>query len=208
MRPVVRRRADEDAVVVLGEALDLHQRLAAAVRAGAEVRMLDRLAVEGADDVLRARGLQVLAAPAEVGDLLRMAGGEVGGAADVAGIGRAAGVAAAQSAADAAVVDRAGVAALAGRQELAVPAFGGHPDLETDVRVAGRLDRARDAASGGDDRGVERRCRHYGRRGDRCVRQAQAGKALAGHRLGGIRRRRKEHCKRDRKSLHGESPVN
>src|SRR5688500_19523304 len=100
------------------------------------------LPVVRADDVLGACGLQVLAAPTEVRHLLRVARCKVGVAADVPGVGGSARVAAAQCIGDAAVVHGSGPATFTGRQELAVPAAGGHPHLEVDARVAGGLDDA------------------------------------------------------------------
>src|SRR2546426_12633284 len=113
MGPVVRGSADQPPIVVFGEALNLHQRLASAIGTGAEIRMLRPLAVESTDDVLRALGLQMLCAPAEVGHLFRMPRREVRGATDVARVGGATRIAAAQRIGDAAVVDRARIAAFA-----------------------------------------------------------------------------------------------
>src|SRR5205085_10397504 len=103
MRPVMGRGADQHSIVVLGKTLDLHPCRASAVRAGAEVGMGNPPAIERANEILRARRLQVLGAPAEVGDLLGMAGREVGGPAGMSGVRRAAGIAASQRVGDAAV---------------------------------------------------------------------------------------------------------
>src|SRR4030095_1811697 len=112
MRPVVCRRADQHAVVVARKTLDLHQCLTSAVRARAEIRVLDGSPVKGGDDVLRARGLKMFRAPAKVHDLLWVARCEIRGAANMSRISRAAGIAAPQCIRDAAIVDRSGVTAL------------------------------------------------------------------------------------------------
>src|ERR1039458_747949 len=70
VRPIVGGRARDDAIVILGVALGFHQRLAAAVGAGAEVRALGVLAVEGVQDGLGFHGRFVNGAMAEVGNLL------------------------------------------------------------------------------------------------------------------------------------------
>ena len=80
-------RADNDAVIVLGKALELHQRLAAAVRARAEIRVLDALAGECSDNFLRTHGLQMLPTPTEIDDLLWVPRCEICVTADMAGIG-------------------------------------------------------------------------------------------------------------------------
>ena len=96
VRPVVGGRAGDDAVVVGGEALRLHERLAAAVRAGIEVRALGRAAVERRDGRFRCDGGFVDRAIAEVDDLLGMAErpAGIGAAGAVAGVGGGRGVAA------------------------------------------------------------------------------------------------------------------
>ena len=207
----MRRRADQHAVVVVGEALDLHQRLAAAVRARAEIRVLDSLAVERPDDVLGARGLEMLCPPAEVGDLLWMAGREVRGAAHMTGIRGTAGIAAPERVGDAAVVDSSRVAAFTRRQELPVPAGGRHPHFEPDVGVAGRLDRPRDAARGGIDRRrwtrrIEGTGGNHRGDGDRRIRQDQACETFT-RRRSGLRRRPERPREREAQDrdlqLHG-----
>ena len=112
MRPVVCRRTHQHAVVVARKTLYLHQCLTSAVRARAEIRMLDLSTVKCPDDVFGTRSLKMLTAPAKIDDLLRMARREVGGAADVTRIRGAAGVAAPKGVCDAAVVDCSSIAAL------------------------------------------------------------------------------------------------
>src|SRR5258708_36885352 len=73
MGPVVGGTAAEDAVVVGGEALCLHQRLLAAGRAAVEVGVAGGAAVEGGDDRLRRRGHLMRRPPAEIRPFLRMA---------------------------------------------------------------------------------------------------------------------------------------
>src|SRR5687767_4347402 len=117
----MRRRANDHTVEVLGEALELHHCLAAAIRARAEIRVPDAIAVKCADDLFRARGLKVMCAPAEVDDLFRVPWRKVGGPADMPGIRGAACVAAPQGVGYAGIVDHACEAALAGREKFVVP---------------------------------------------------------------------------------------
>ena len=88
-RPVIRRRAGDDAVIVLRETLGLHQRFPAAVRAAGEIGTRGSFPVIGFDDRLGRRGRLMDRPPAEIRDLLGMAESPAGveRTADVAGIG-------------------------------------------------------------------------------------------------------------------------
>ena len=151
----VRRRAGDDAVVVLREHLRGLEPLSSARRAAVPVGQLRARAVEGLDDLLGLRGHLVLGAPREVHELLGMPEREGAAAADVTGVGRRRGIAGSQRLGHVRIADDARPATVADRLILAVPgsvarrAFGGRhrqPDLDLDVGVARRRQRRGDAA--------------------------------------------------------------
>ena len=72
-RPVIRRRAGDDAVIVLRETLRFHQRFPAAVRTASEIGVRGSFPVIGFDDRLGRRGRLMDRTPAEIHDLLGMA---------------------------------------------------------------------------------------------------------------------------------------
>src|SRR5436190_848318 len=78
VRPEVGRCPDDDAIVVVGEALRFHERLPAAVRASAEVGTPGTVAVEGADDRLGPLGRFVDRAIPEIDDPFRVSHGPAG----------------------------------------------------------------------------------------------------------------------------------
>ena len=148
--PIVGGRAGDDAVVILGVALGFHERLAAAVGAGAEVGALRALAVEGVQDGLGFHGRFVDGAIAEVGDLLGVIErpGGIGAAGMVAGIGGGGGVVVGHGVRQLVVADGARETAVADALELAVPVGGGHPDFELDIGIGRWLDGSGHAAEG------------------------------------------------------------
>jgi len=131
MRLEVPGRADHDTVVILGEALGLHQTLAASVGARAEVRMRRRPAVVRLDETLGGDGDQVLCAIQVVHDPFGMAYRPPLIRSEVARVGRGRRIPAPQELVEAAVepearvVERARIAAFAGGEELPVPGVGG-----------------------------------------------------------------------------------
>src|SRR6185437_13899996 len=169
--PGVGWRADDDAVEIVGEALRLHQRLAAAVRATGEIGALRALPGEGGDDRLRVVGRLLEGAVAEIDDPFRMAQSEKREPARrVSVIGRGAGIAAPDRLREAGIADTAAEAAAAELLVFAVEAaVRGYPDFEMDQRIAARGRSDGDAAEG--RQAGERRVR-AGRR-----------EAAAGHRL-------------------------
>src|SRR5207247_1268681 len=148
VRPEVGRCPDDDAIVVVGEALRFHERLPAAVRASAEVGTPGTVAVEGADDRLGPLGRFVARAIPEIDGPFRVSQGPAGVAARVAIIRPGGSVAAAEPGGQGAVQDRAREAAIANALELSVPARAWHPDFETDPRGARRRCEARHPAEG------------------------------------------------------------
>src|SRR5207249_226215 len=196
VRPEVGRCPDDDAIVVVGEALRFHERLPAAVRASAEVGTPGTVAVDGADDRLGPLGRFVDRAIPEIDDPFRVSQGPAGVAARVAIIRPGGSVAAAEPGGQGAVQDRAREAAIANALELSVPARAWHPDFETDPRGARRRCEARHPAEGRqivDD--LPTRCAEgaggdgLGHR-DRRVRHRKSAEALAGRR--GRRRRARD----------------
>src|ERR1700677_3505930 len=134
-RPGVGGSAGEDSVVVFGKALRFHQRFAPAVGTGVEVRGLWGLAVVSLNHVFGPLRGQVDGAPAEVGNLFRMAVGPTGIFAIclVAGIGARGGVAAAQVDGQRWVSDGSGKSAIANAEKALVPLFFRQPDFESNV---------------------------------------------------------------------------
>ncbi len=187
------RRTGDDAVEVGRIALRARDPLAATLRTAVEVRELRRAAVVRVDHALGGYGHLVDGAIAEVHQLLRMADGELGVVADVAGVGARGRVAVQYRARHRGVRKHAGEAAVADRLELAVPPRSGQPHLDFDVGIAARLQRQHRAAKVGHTR-VDRRyrrsrrqaCRDEGAPGDdphaghRARRNRQSAEGLAG----------------------------
>ena len=137
MGPEVGGRSGDDAVIVRRKALSLHERLASAVRAGAEVRAAGRVTVEGVDDGLGLLGGFVNRAISEVDDLFRMVKGpgRVRSARVVAGIGGGGRVTVRHRARHPAKTDVTGETTIANALEFSVPAGVGHPHFELYVRI-------------------------------------------------------------------------
>src|SRR5579871_6544661 len=123
MRPVICWGAGDDAVVVGGETLRFHQRLASAIGARAEVRPARRATVERLCDRFPFFGCFVNRAISEVGNLLRMpqCPTRIRTAGAMASIGRSACVAVLDGVREAAIVDHTGKSAVADSLKLAVP---------------------------------------------------------------------------------------
>jgi hypothetical protein len=171
VRPVVRRGAGDDAVVVVGETLGLHERFMATVGAAGKVREPRRCAVEGRDDQLGGHRGDVVRPVAPVGDLLRMPEREARTGRHgrvVTHVGAGGGVTTQEP-----VQHEAGrraqvpsVTAVAAMVELPVPAAHRHPHLEVDLGVASRPGRPRRTAERGHvggrrgARADERSCRN------------------------------------------------
>ena len=122
MRPEIGGRADDDAVVVVGEALRFHECLPAAVRASAEVRAPGTVAVEGANDRLGLLGRFVDRSIPEVVHLFGVSQGPACVAPRVPIIRAGGGVALTKPGDQRGVQDRPRVAAIASALELPVPA--------------------------------------------------------------------------------------
>ena len=193
--PVVRRIAGDDAVVVVGKALRLGERLMPAARAADEVRVIGKAAGMVAHDQPGGFGHHVNRAIGPVDNLLGMALTELHVVAGVAGIGAGGGVAAAERGRQRGVADRARIAAVADALELAVPRIGRrHPQLELDLGVGGR---ARDRLNAAERRQRDflARSRHDERTRRHCRgganadgRNRQRGEILAGRPIRGQRR--------------------
>ncbi len=150
--PVVSGRTGQDAVVVGGKALRLHERFASAVGAGGEVAVRGGRGVVGGDDGLGLRSHLVDAAPAVVGDLLRMVEGPacVVAIGEVAGVGAGGGAVAVERAGHASKVDLAGEASVADALKAVVPAGDGKPDFDLDIGIVAGSGLDFDAAEGGE----------------------------------------------------------
>src|SRR5579872_537409 len=138
MGPEVGGCDGDDTVVVGGKALGFHQRLASAVRAGAEVRVSRPLAVEGARDCFSlVRGF-MNGTVAEIDDLLRVPERpcRIRTTGLVPGIGGSCRVAVAQSGGHGSVVDGSGKAAIARAFKFPIPAGARQPGFELNVGVA------------------------------------------------------------------------
>ena len=194
-RPVVRRGARDDAVVVAGESLRLHQSLIAARGTADEVRPLGRLAVERLHDRLCPNRCLVLRPVSKVDQLFGLLEGKPRGIDArrglVARIGRCRRVAAAKLVAQRTERDDACPAAIADARELAVPVLERHPHFEQDARIRRRRNLAGDPAErrevgdrvGGAGRD-ERSCGHRLRHGNFRGRQRSLGQAGARRRRG------------------------
>ena len=169
--PVVRRIAGDDAVVVVGKALRLGERLMPAARAADEVRVIGKAAGMVAHDQFRVLGHHVNRSIRPVDDFLGVTLTEFHVIAGVSGVGARGRVATAQRRGQRGVADRTRIAAVSDTLELTVPCVGRrHPDFEPDLRVArGPCDRF-DAAERGQHDLLSRarnreRSRRHGRRG-------------------------------------------
>src|SRR3989442_10383992 len=158
MRPEIRRRSCDDAVEIIGEALCLHQRLAAAVRAAEEIGPRWTARRQPRDDRLRVLGPLLERAVAEIDDFLRVPErpGGVRATGDVAVVGPGGRVAAPERVGQRAIRDRSRKATVADLQILAVPGGAGpDPDLETDVPDGCRM-RGADHSTEGRKPGLRR----------------------------------------------------
>src|SRR5205085_7387575 len=129
-RPVVRRIAGDDPVVVVRIALRFHQPLLPALRAADVVGVRGGAPVERFGDRLAVDGREVQATVAEVGYQVgppERPRGIERSLAHVSGIGAGDGVSAAQAATERVVADDTGHAAVTDAFELAVPAGGWKP---------------------------------------------------------------------------------
>ena len=206
-RPEIRRRAGDDALIILRETLSFHQGFPAAVRTAGEIGVGGRLRVVGFDDRLGRRRRLMDRPPAEVDDLLRMAEGpaRVQIPAPMARVCRRHRVAPFQRPIHRAVEDVSGETAVADALVFPVPCrLGRQPHFEGDIRVGGWFDRALDAAErsiqrdrGPDIRAYDARRRRDVRRcGNRRGTECLAGEASAIRRLSAARAKR-ERARRD-----------
>jgi hypothetical protein len=150
--PVVGGRTGQDAVVVGGKALRLHERFASAVGAGGEVAVRGGRGVVGGDDGLGLLGHLVDTAPSVVGDLFRMVQSPpcVVAIGEVAGIGAGGGAVAVESAGHAFKVDLASEASIADALKAVVPVGDGEPDFDLDIGIVAGSGLDFDAAESGE----------------------------------------------------------
>ena len=134
---VPRRIAGDDAVEIVGIALRFDQRLAAAGRAGVEIRARRARVVVRGDDRLCGHGHLVNRSMSEVHELLGMTGDEIGVAADVARVGPRCRVSRFHRGRQRRIRNRPAQPAVAGRLQLAIPSGLRQPDFDADVGVAG-----------------------------------------------------------------------
>ena len=172
----VGERAGDDAVVVVGIALRLHQGHAAAGRAALEIRVLRAAIVERLHELLALQRHLVGGAVAEVDHLLRVADGPRAALILVSGVGAGGRVAEAQRLRHLVrqPLNRSGEPAVADPHELAVPLPGRRqPHLHVDQRVGRRLQHDLHAAVRGNRRW--RTCRGGRRRSRSATSRGTAG---------------------------------
>ncbi len=159
------RCAGDDAVVIVGEALRLHQALAAPERAAVEIPVVGRTCIEARDDGLGLGRHLVDGAIAEVAQA-RVVGEPAEVAVPVAGVGRGRRIARGERGAHPVVAQVAGKTRAADGEEASVPGGGcGQPDFEPDRRFHDTANAAmgRQVAS----QGLATRLRRHGGTGSR-----------------------------------------
>src|SRR5579871_1124515 len=141
MRPEICRRSGDDAVIVFGISLRLHQGLATAVGAACKISLLRIFSVKGMNDGFGLYGHLVDAAISEIDDLLLMSQrpGSIRGTPTMSGVGRCRGIAAPHCAHQRWICDGAGEPTIALALVLAVPSASRHPDLHLDAGIGSRL---------------------------------------------------------------------
>ena len=141
MRAIVRRRAAENAVVVVRKALRFHERLLTAGRTTVEIRIAGALPIEGADDLLRRHRHEVRGAITEIEPLFGMSDERIAivvrrwGRTHVRRRHRAPRVQGGDHLGHV-ESDVPRVSAVAGAFEPQVPTRDRHPDFDVDQRIA------------------------------------------------------------------------
>ena len=138
VRPVIRGSASQYSVVIFGESLRFHQRLAAAIGATAEVRGPRRFFIKLLNHRLAELGHHMHGPIAEVDDLLGMAERPVGVgcAAGVSRIGATGCKTTQDGDRETRIADIAGESAVTLAHEFAIPSRKGKPDFDLDIGVA------------------------------------------------------------------------
>ena len=152
MRPIVCWGARQNSVVILGIALRLHQRLAAAIGTVCEIRMFRSVSVEGFHGGFAERGHFVNRAVGEIDESFRVAErpGGVDPARCVAGVGARGCVALQDGQCQRAIIHFSGEPAIALAAKFAIPSGGGHPYFDLYVRIWRGFVVGGDAAKGGE----------------------------------------------------------
>src|SRR5260221_1826137 len=175
MSPVVGGSSGEDAVVIIGKTLGLHQGLAAAIGAGDEGAMLRIFSAEGFDGGLGDAGHFVDAAVAEVGNFFGMAEGPagIGATCGVSGVSANRRVAFFHGNGQRLIINFTGEATVAPALEISVPrdvvsSADGKPHFNFDRGIGAGLGFGNDATEGGEgfvEIGIAEHPRGHRRRG-------------------------------------------